>query len=301
MRCPKCGKTDRTIKSGKRKTSKGIVQKNLCRRCGRYFSSSLHPYSRYPDEMIFEAMVLYNKGKSLPHINEKLIEKFGKGAPNRTLYSWIRRYVNEYGLYALRGVRSDRELKPIKRLKLKDPTDHELSYHGIKLERLRTRWPKIHRNIKKIEKSGSIPFRENNEIGISFDASQINLKGPKRSFSKIIELAEDMKGELTKKELCEFFLLHHPDCIALNFPFIIQGERDDCNNVECIDMLFLDQNRVLMVDIVDSHKEMRKKIPKMVLIRDAYIKETGIAQNRTGSLFIVDDRNYELITKTDQS
>jgi transposase-like protein len=305
MRCPVCNKSDRIIKSGKRKTKKGIVQKVLCRRCGRYFSSSIHPYSRYPDNMIFDSMELYNHGRSIEKIQEEINEIYGIEPPRRTIYSWIRRYVRQYGLYALRGRRSDDDHDPVVVSTLNGSYSHEWRYHSVKLRMIKCRWSGLHSHLRSIEEECRIPVLDkDNEDSLKVPLNRQLLKGPDYRYRDMVLLAEDVKGVLDRSKISDFFLFNHPHCVAANLPLLeMNSERMDCpisNGIHSIDLLFVDQDRIGLVDILKTKKEMEERIPLMLLARNVMIKETGLTPSRIYMSFISDERYFELDFPDDQ-
>ena len=80
------------VKSGLRKTRFGSVQKWYCKSCSHFFSEHAQPYAQYPLSVVLFAVESYNRGYPIRTVKAMTGRKFRCSPPERTMYSWIRRY-----------------------------------------------------------------------------------------------------------------------------------------------------------------------------------------------------------------
>ena len=151
MNCPRCRKGERIIKVGVRKLAKGPVQKFLCRNCGRYFSSSIHPFSLYPDDLMIRSFDLYNRGMAVADIISHMKEKYTFDIPERTVYSWLQRYNRRYDLYLLDHVKNGDTSDPL--IIVRSPYHHgmNVTYHRSKVESITCKDIEIMRFLDRID------------------------------------------------------------------------------------------------------------------------------------------------------
>ena len=102
MRCPYCEKGSHIIKTGKRKTGKGSVQKYRCMECGRSFSDSVDLYSKYPIKVILHSLELYNMGHTASDIKKMIGNKYHRSPPATTIHSWTKRFEEDLTFLKLR-------------------------------------------------------------------------------------------------------------------------------------------------------------------------------------------------------
>ncbi len=306
MRCPVCERSDMVIRRGKRETKKGTVQKLQCKRCGKFFSSSLHPYSWYPDEMVFRAMELYNIGRSWQYICEKLERQYGIEVPRRTIYSWVRRYVKQFGMYALRGYRCDEGNGPLVKRSYYENAENPWKYHSIKLKRSKTRWPKLYDHIKRIDEQCTIPSIK--DIQIEEDditRYKVKIKGPDKSLKGLFYLVSKMYEGPDREMVKEFLLLHHPECWAIDFPIYKMDlgplSEKQRSSIVSVDMLFVDESKIRLVDFLNSEKEIMERFWETSLLRKAVVHSAGSKFDQVMSSFIVGDLKYDIVLKKPQS
>ncbi|MGB9022873.1 MAG: DDE-type integrase/transposase/recombinase [Candidatus Bathyarchaeia archaeon] len=92
-------KSDRLIKWGIRHNKYGDIQKFSCKSCGRYFTINLgFERMKHSPQGITAAMQLYFSGESLRN-TAKSLRLIGVEVRHKTVYCWIRKYVEIMGKY----------------------------------------------------------------------------------------------------------------------------------------------------------------------------------------------------------
>ena len=89
--CP-CCQSDLTIKHGKRKIKRTIVQVYKCMSCGKFFSDRKLKHKSYDAKTILRAITQYNKGFTLEQASKEMSKRFHQQIPLSTLRSWIKEY-----------------------------------------------------------------------------------------------------------------------------------------------------------------------------------------------------------------
>ena len=191
MKCPGCGSDKGIVKSGKRDSRKGIVQRYLCRNCNRTFSDPNSSHAHYPENVILHTIEQYNRGYPVSIAKRMTGTKYQYSPPIPTIYSWLKRYEDTLTFIKLRkkyvmdpetlmtGIRMDHgQIYPFK-------------YHNLKLNIHSKKRPELRRYINWVERS--------------LDRSMF-LKGPRASSMRIdreavIKEVDSHLPELTRMAL----------------------------------------------------------------------------------------------------
>lgn len=149
--CPRCKHTQFVIKAGKRTTCKGTLQKWYCKYCKSYFSNIKQPYTQYPHHVILFAIDQYNRGHPISQVKTKIGRKYRYSPPERTLYSWIKRYST---LFTFTPLRKHYTIDPATILTTHRFHHQQLylfQYHGLKLNIASKTFPQLRRYITWVE------------------------------------------------------------------------------------------------------------------------------------------------------
>ena len=96
--CKYC-KSDRIVRQGTRRNKSGVVQRFVCRACGKTFSGNFgFRYRRYDPAVVSEAVHLYYSGMSVRSISD-LFKVRGIDVTYSAIYKWIKRYSKIAALY----------------------------------------------------------------------------------------------------------------------------------------------------------------------------------------------------------
>lgn len=224
--CEYCRTSKVMHKAGPRRTSKGIVQRYRCKDCGRYFSSSLHPYSLYPDEMIFRALELYNRGMELETISKNLEEEYSIRTPTRTIYSWVERYEKRFRLYVLRGKRDDKLAGPIEEIPSTEPEMPSFKYHREKVNAFIDghKYSKyVNRVLTTLEED---PLNDLSPLGqLKKTSRELKLREDPKGIKLTLDIIQRACSEPDQDRIKELALLIDRDCIAADLPLVSSNER----------------------------------------------------------------------------
>jgi len=275
MRCPECSRDDRVIKCGLRKTGKGSVQKYLCRRCGRYFSSSLHPYSKYPDRVILHALELYDSGRTVEEVSVLLENEYHTEVPDRTIYSWLKRYEREYDLYVLKGHDSRKTGGPVRAVSLPIGGGVSFGFHVEKLRELCDAFPKLRNYLFWVGNDFPVESLSRFSIPLHEEEHADNIVRNRGDIGFTLELAHLRFGEEPGPEsIREFFLLVHPGCVAVSLPVFTDPEEGIGSLLGLVDIVMIDRREVRLV-VIDPDPSGRV-LQHCIIKRKAFMQRTDI-------------------------
>jgi transposase-like protein len=89
--CPYC-KGTKIVKAGIRKKKLETVQVFYCKHCDKKFTPLVTKNKTYPVAIILEALIDFNRFKSLEEIAERLRKQYGFSINTGTISSWIKEY-----------------------------------------------------------------------------------------------------------------------------------------------------------------------------------------------------------------
>ena len=89
--CPYCS-SELTVKHGKRKIKRTIVQIYKCNSCNKFFSDRALKHKSYDAKTILRAVSTYNLGYTLEQTKKELAKRFHQSIPLSTIRSWEKEY-----------------------------------------------------------------------------------------------------------------------------------------------------------------------------------------------------------------
>jgi len=149
--CPYCHYDKHVVKAGLRMTRKGSLQKYYCKACKKSFSNTKQAYTQYPLHVILYALDQYNRGYPIGEVKTRVGKTYKYSPPERTLYSWIKRYST---LFTFTPMRKHYTIDPATIL-----TSHRFyhqqlylfQYHPLKLNIASKTLPQLRRYITWVE------------------------------------------------------------------------------------------------------------------------------------------------------
>ena len=233
MICPYCKKGSHIIKTGKRRTSKGPVQKYRCMKCGRSFSDSAFPYSKYPLKLILHSMELYNMGYSATEIKGILAKRYHRSPPATTIYSWTKRFKKDLTFIKIRN-----RVKPDPERITKTKNFHHrqvfpFSYHIPKVNIHSKKFPGIKRYINWVERS--LPdrmFLEGPRMSTYKTSDSLKPKKISNISPRLTQLALERASHPNSPHTSveNFFLVNDSSTVATEIPvFLNPGEIKQVN------------------------------------------------------------------------
>lgn len=91
-----------TIKHGKRKIKRTMVQIYKCRTCGKFFSDNALKHKSYDAKTILRAISTYNSGYTFDQTAKQMSKRFHQKIPLSTIQSWMKEYSSTCTFYRLR-------------------------------------------------------------------------------------------------------------------------------------------------------------------------------------------------------
>ncbi len=89
--CPYC-QSQLTIRYGKRKIKRTIVQVYKCLTCNKFFSDRKLKHKSYDEKTILRSISVYNSGCTLEQAAKEMAKRFHQRIPMSTLRSWVKEY-----------------------------------------------------------------------------------------------------------------------------------------------------------------------------------------------------------------
>ncbi|MDP8213169.1 MAG: PD-(D/E)XK nuclease family protein [Candidatus Zapsychrus exili] len=133
--CPRC-KSKEIVKYGKRKIKVQEIQIYKCKQCENFFSDREMKYKSYQENIILNAISIYNLGYSLEETKNQVAKRFRTRIPLSTIHSWIEKYKNICGYSKLReeGRKSYAPENIIFSKEFDHKQTYKFQYHKAKLD-----------------------------------------------------------------------------------------------------------------------------------------------------------------------
>lgn len=287
MKCPGCGSEKNIVKSGKRDTRKGIVQRYLCRNCKTTFIDPNSSRTHYPKNVILHTIEQYNKGYPVAIAKKMTGTKYQYSPPIPTIYSWMKRYEETLTFIKLRK-RYDIDPETLMtEIRLDHGIVYPFRYHNLKLNIHSRDRPEIRRYFNWIERS--------------MDHTMF-LRGPRasstriRRISKVIEIPSNVP-EMTRLALASrprsdkfephdvvenFFLVNDSSTVATELPVFLLPEETDIDIQEPltghIDMVQVRFGKVHILDYKPNLNDPKKHVDQLILYKEALQRRTSIPE-----------------------
>jgi len=101
MNCLYC-QSELTVKHGKRKIKRTIVQVYKCGACGKFFSDNALKHKSYDAKTILRAISTYNSGYTFDQTAKQMSKRFHQKIPLSTIQSWMKEYSGTCSFIRLR-------------------------------------------------------------------------------------------------------------------------------------------------------------------------------------------------------
>lgn len=277
MNCPKCRKSHTVIKVGVRKLSKGPVQKYFCRSCGRYFSSTIHPFSLYPDEVIIRSIDLYNRGNNILRIISRIYDEHSIKIPERTIYSWLDRYHRRYNLYLLDKGRRDVNRDPIRSVGFHNNVGSDIVYHRSKVASNTCKDHFILDFLDNLDPDFDVErARSHPNSRMGFEKGDPSISDSIRVHTYLMDLFMRINRDDDLNGLKEFFLVNHPNTIMTDTPFNLDPYVSPGNtrSDERIDILARDGSGFEIIDMANENVPISDRIEELIPFVNIFKKST---------------------------
>jgi len=302
MDCPNCSGSDHIIKTGKRKTKKGSVQKYRCMECGRSFSDSVDPYSNYPLRIILHSLELYNQGHSASSVKTIIGKRYKISPPLNTIYSWTKRFENDLSFIK---IRKKLKLDPESIIRTKNFQHRQIvsfSYHPLKVNYQSRENPGIGRYVNWIERS--LPDRiflegpRMSEWNTQTDAEILPLKNNLPHLTRLaLERSSDPNPHIAIEN---FFLINDSSTVATEVPVFLNPDETQNTPIPITGHIDLLQARFGKVYVLDYKPNLNNPLvhsSQILLYREAIHRRMNIPKERIDAIVFNEHGSFEIREK----
>lgn len=191
--------------------------------CGRGFSETLNCNSQYPLKLILHSIELYNLGYSVRAIRTMVGKRYHISPPERTIYSWTKRFENDLTFIKLR---KKMDLDPENIIRTKNFQHRQVmpfSYHLPKVNIQSKSFPGIKRYIDWIDRS--LPdrmFLEGPRMSTYNMDLKYNIKPIDNNLPRLTKLALERSSDPSPHNSVEsFFLINDSSTVATELPVFL--------------------------------------------------------------------------------
>jgi len=285
MKCPGCGSDKNIVKSGKRDTRKGIVQRYMCRNCNRTFTDPRSSRAHYPENVILHTLELYNRGYPVGIAKKMTGTRYQYSPPVPTIYSWMKRYEP---LLTFIKMRKKYDLDPddlLTRRRLDHGQVYSFTYHNLKLNIHSKNIPGIRRYINWVERSLDdemfLKGPRASSTRIENDAKIRPTESPITGLTRLALNSQPKNSSMTAHEMVEeFFLINDSSTVAIELPVFLRPDETDIpienTMTGHIDMVQVRYNNVWILDYKPNLNDPEKYSSQLLLYREALHKRTSI-------------------------
>jgi len=284
MICPNCTGSAHLVRSGKRRTTKGSVQKYRCMECGHSYSDSINPYSSYPMKIILHALELYNMGYPASSVKRMIGKNYHRSPPLNTIYSWTKRYEDDLTFIKLRK-RID--LDPENVIKGKNFHHRQVipfSYHIPKLNIHSKTLPGIKRYINWIERS--LPdriFIEGPRMSTYSIETKYDIKPINNNLPRLTKLALERSSDPSPHNSVEsFFLINDSSTVSTEIPVFLNPDEigTEVPITGHIDILQARYGKLYILDYKPNLNHPEHFSSQLHLYRESIIRRMNIPKER---------------------
>jgi transposase-like protein len=298
--CPDCRKPG--VKSGRRKTSRGRIQRLCCRSCDRNFSASPLPRRQYSPSTLLETVTAYNLGRTLENTQRHIAKRFRTTVPESTIHSWIGQFASVCTFSRFRKRYSFSEEEVIQSRTFSHRQEYKFKFHRLKTNILcRQQFPAIRRYLWHIaENCPNELFQEGGARCSDGNLPAMSLRLVRKDTNAVplarlgLVLAKHRRGrhEATQR----FMLANDSATIAVEVPvYLYPNEAPDLKLADAltghIDVLQIRYGKVWILDYKpEAKRETRAKF-QLYLYARALSTRTRIPLSRIGLAYF-DDKDY---------
>lgn len=269
--------------------------------CGRSFSDSVDPYSKYPLKVVLHSLELYNLGHPTSSIKKLIGRKYHLSPPTSTIYSWANRFEKELTFIKLRRKNALDPDKVIKRKNFQHRQIFPFAYHIPKVNIHSTSFPGIRRYINWIERS--LPDRmflegprmSNYKLNVKQQTKPINNMLP-----RLTKLALERSADPSPHNCVgSFFLINDSSTVATELPvFLDPGELgNDVPITGHIDIVQARFGRIYILDYKPNMNHPERYFSQLHLYREALNKRMNIPREKISIMVFNENEACEFVRK----
>ena len=284
MNCPYCNSDKYTIKAGIRQTREGIIQKYYCKKCTKYFTDKTQPYTHYPLHVILYSLQQYNKGFPVKNVKTLTGRKYRYSPPERTIYSWIKRYQNTLTFLRLRKTY---QIHP-ETLTTTHRFNHQqifpFTYHNLKINLKSKQLPQLKRYINWVERK--LPtkiFLSGPRASQCSIEKTITVKEKNTIASELARLARAIQGknQSAHESVEQFFLYNDSSTVCIELPVFLNPKETDLFNIDTpltghIDLIQIRNNRLYILDYKPNLRQPKYFTSQLLAYKEALHHRTQI-------------------------
>lgn len=287
MNCLYCKSNKHIIKAGIRQTHEGIIQKYYCKHCKKYFTNKTQPYTHYPLHVILYTLQQYNKGYPVKKAKTLSGKKYRYSPPERTIYSWIKRYQNTLTFLKLRKLYAVEPSNLVSIQRFHHQQIYPFTYHNLKLNLNSKQFPQLKRYINWVERS--LPtniFLSGPRASQCIINKKIKTK-PKNSIAPELaklSLALQGKNQSAHEAVEQFFLYNDSTTICTELPVFLNPKETTEFNIDTpltghIDIIQIRNNKVYIMDYKPNLNHPEHYIGQLTAYKQALHKRTQIPED----------------------
>jgi len=298
FKCPVCGTLSR--KEGKRKNTRGDVQKFYCGKCKKYYCDSKLPHKIYNPKAILNAITLYNIGYTIEETNKKINSQYKEKVPRSTLYYWLKTYEK---VCTFINYRRKFNITPdvIKSKKLYHSQIYEFKLHHLKINILCKRFPELRTYLWDMMQNCPEEVFLNgprcSQFYVNIQPQKTTRENNAQELAKLALLLTDKNNQ--RHDAVENFMLHNDTAtVAVEVPvYLLPNEVPELRLEEPlsghIDLLQVRWNKIHILDFKPDKYE-GNSLQQVFLYALALSKRTGIPLSSMKCACFNDSDYYEI-------
>jgi transposase-like protein len=285
MNCPHCSNSNKyIIKSGIRQTQDGIIQKYYCKHCKKYFTDKTQPYTQYPLHIILYTLQQYNKGYPVKKTKTLTGKKYRYSPPERTIYSWIKRYQNTLTFLKLRKQYTIDPENLTTTHRFHHQQIYPFTYHHLKLNLRSKQLPQLKRYINWVERKLPTAMFLSGPRASQYHMKQdVNIKKKETIASDLTRfaLAIQKKNQSSHEAVEQFFLLNDSSTVCVELPVFLKPDETKLFDIDTpltghIDIIQIRNNKLYIMDYKPNLNHPEKYAGQLLAYKEAMHHRTQI-------------------------
>jgi transposase-like protein len=302
MNCPHCSNSNKyIIKSGIRQTQEGIIQKYYCKHCKKYFTDKTQPYTHYPLHIILYTLQQYNKGYPVKKAKTLTGKKYRYSPPERTIYSWIKRYQNTLTFLKLRKQYTIDPENVTTTQRFHHQQIYPFTYHHLKLNLRSKQLPQLKRYINWVErKLPTTMFLSGPRASQDHTKQDVNIKQKETIASDLTRFALVMqkKNQSAHEAVEQFFLLNDSSTVCVELPVFLKPDETKLFDIDTtltghIDIIQIRNNKLVIMDYKPNLRRPKRFAGQLIAYKQALHKRTQIPEDHIITTVFNEHAYYE--------
>ena len=257
--------------------------------CGRSFSDSVDPYSKYPLKVVLHSLELYNQGYPASNIKKMIGMRYHLSPPTSTIYSWADRFEKDLTFIKLRRKLDLDPDNMIKGINFNHRQIYPFTYHIPKVNIQSKTFPGIKRYISWTERS--LPDRmflegprmSTYKIKIEHKIKPVNNRLPRLTE---LALARSSDPNSAHNSVESFFLINDSSTVATELPIFLNPREisSDIPITGHIDLLQARFGKIYILDYKPNLNHPENYSNQLHLYREAVRRRMNIPKEKISTM-----------------